>query len=187
MVQREARWLWIPGSVLGQPRNDGISSRMTSKTTCTEGLPAIMLIAAVAENGVIGSGNALSGSCIDIRRFRALRHRQAGHHGAQDLSFDRQAAQRTHQHRRVSRNSEFTGFGAVVAPSLDAALTAAHGDALRRQADGRGSPAAPRSTPRRCPSRRASSSPKSIAASRATRTFQRSIPKSGARPQIPSR
>jgi dihydrofolate reductase len=35
----------------------------------------------------------------------------------------------------VSRDREFTALGAVVAPSLDAALTAARGDALRRQVD----------------------------------------------------
>jgi dihydrofolate reductase len=35
----------------------------------------------------------------------------------------------------VSRDREFTASGAVVAPSLDAALAAARGDALRRQVD----------------------------------------------------
>ncbi len=61
-------------------------------------------------------------------------HGQAGGDGAQDLSVDRQAAQgRTTI--AVSRDPAFAAPGVVVAPSLDAALAAARGDALRRGAD----------------------------------------------------
>ena len=108
---------------------------MTSKTTCTEGLPAILLIAAVAENGVIGSGNALPWRLrSDMQHFRALTMGKPVIMGRKTfLSIGKPLRGRTSI--VVSRDREFTASGAVVAPSLDAALTAAHGDALRRQVD----------------------------------------------------
>jgi len=108
---------------------------MTSKTTCTEGLPAIILLAAVAENGVIGSGNALPWRLrSDMQHFRALTMGKPVIVGRKTfLSIGKPLRGRTTI--VVSRDREFAAAGAVVAPSLDAAVTAAHGDALRRQAD----------------------------------------------------
>ena len=61
-------------------------------------------------------------------------HGQAGGDGAQDLSLDRQAARGPHQYRGEPR-SEFRCAGVLVAPSMETALAAARGDALRRSAD----------------------------------------------------
>ena len=67
--------------------------------------------------------------------LQVAHHGQAGGDGPQDLSFDRQAAARPHQHRGQPRSRILQPPGVVVARSLDAALTAARGDALRRGAD----------------------------------------------------
>src|SRR6476659_9249982 len=108
---------------------------MTSKTTCTEGLPAIILLAAVAENGVIGSGNALPWRLrSDMQHFRALTMGKPVIMGRKTfLSIGKPLKGRTTI--VVTRERAFMAAGAVVAPGLDAALSAARGDALRRQAD----------------------------------------------------
>jgi len=96
----------------------------------------IVLIAAIADNGVIGQGGAMPWRLkSDMRHFRAL-------------TFDRPVVMGRKTYlslwikplpRRtnivVSRDSSFTAPGVLVAPSLEAALQAAHGDALRRGAD----------------------------------------------------
>ena len=95
----------------------------------------IVVLAAVAENGVIGRGDGLPWRLkSDMAHFRKHHHGQAGGDGAQDLSVDRQAAAGAHHHRGQPRPA-FAAPGVVVAPSLDAALAAARGDALRRGAD----------------------------------------------------
>ena len=88
-----------------------------------------MLIAAVAENGVIGSGNALPWRLrSDMQHFRALTMGKPVIMGRKTfLSIGKPLRGRTSI--VVSRDREFTASGAVVAPSLDAALTAARGDA----------------------------------------------------------
>jgi len=95
----------------------------------------ILLIAAVAENGVIGRGNALPWRLkSDMQHFRALTMGKPVVMGRKTyLSIGRPLKGRTTI--VVSRDRGFAAPGIVVAPSLDAALTAARGDALRRNAD----------------------------------------------------
>jgi dihydrofolate reductase len=96
---------------------------------------SIILIAAVAENGVIGRGNALPWRLkSDMQHFRALTMGKPVVMGRKTfLSIGKPLKGRTTV--VVSRDPAFTLPGIVVAPSLDAALAAARGDALRRNID----------------------------------------------------
>jgi dihydrofolate reductase len=94
----------------------------------------LVLVAAVAENGVIGRDGGLPWRLkTDLRRFRAL---TVGHPVVMGrktyLSFGKPLKGRTNI--VVTRDPAFTAAGAVVAPNLEAALEAAAGDALRRGA-----------------------------------------------------
>jgi dihydrofolate reductase len=95
----------------------------------------ILLIAAVAENGVIGRGNALPWRLkSDMQHFRALTMGKPVVMGRKTyLSIGKPLKGR--MTIVVSRDRDFTAPGIVVAPSLDAALTTACGDALRRNTD----------------------------------------------------
>ena len=95
----------------------------------------ILLVAAIAQNGVIGRGNALPWRLkSDMQHFRALTMGKPVVMGRKTyLSIGRPLKGRTTI--VVSRDRDFTAPGIVVAPSLDAALTTARGDALRRNAD----------------------------------------------------
>ena len=95
----------------------------------------IAIIAAVAENGVIGRGNALPWRLkSDMQHFRALTMGKPVVMGRKTyLSIGRPLKGRTTI--VVSRDRGFAAPGIVVAPNLDAALTTARGDALRRNAD----------------------------------------------------
>jgi dihydrofolate reductase len=95
----------------------------------------ILLVAAVAENGVIGRGNALPWRLkSDMQHFRALTMGKPVVIGRKTyLSIGKPLNGRTTI--VVSRDRNFTAPGIVVAPSLDAALATARGDALRRNAD----------------------------------------------------
>jgi dihydrofolate reductase len=95
----------------------------------------ILLVAAVAENGVIGRGNALPWRLkSDMQHFRALTMGKPVVMGRKTYqSIGKPLNGRTTI--VVSRDRDFTAPGIVVAPSLDAALTAARGDALRRNAN----------------------------------------------------
>jgi dihydrofolate reductase len=98
--------------------------------------PRIVLVAAIAENGVIGRDGALPWRLkSDMQRFRALTWGKPVVAGRKTyLSF----AQRPLPGRTnivVSRDPHFSAPGALVAPSLSAALQAGRGDALRRAAD----------------------------------------------------
>jgi dihydrofolate reductase len=97
--------------------------------------PDIVLIAAVAENGTIGRGNALPWRFkSDMQHFRALTMGKPLIMGRKTfLSIGKPLKGRTTI--VVTREHAFMAAGTVVAPSLDAALSAARGDALRRQAD----------------------------------------------------
>jgi dihydrofolate reductase len=97
--------------------------------------PVLVLIAAVAENGVIGQGGGLPWRLkSDLRNFRAVTMGKPVVMGRKTyLSIGKPLTGRTNI--VVSRNPEFTGPGIVVAPSIAAALAAARGDALRRAAD----------------------------------------------------
>ena len=98
-------------------------------------MPDILLVAAVSENGVIGRGNALPWRLkSDMLHFRALTMGKPVVMGRKTYqSIGKPLAGRTTI--VVSRDRAFAAPGIVVAPSLEAALTAAHGDALRRGAD----------------------------------------------------
>ena len=127
----------------------------------------ILLIAAIAENGVIGRGNALPWRLrSDMQHFRALTMGKPVIMGRKTfLSIGKPLTGRTTI--VVSRDREFAAPGMVVAPSLDAALAAACGDALRR-AGGHDRRRRRRRNlrPGAAAARRGSSSPGSIAASR---------------------
>jgi dihydrofolate reductase len=94
----------------------------------------LVLVAAVAENGVIGRDGGLPWRLkTDLKRFRAL---TVGHPVVMGrktyLSFGKPLKDRTNI--VVTRDPAFTGAGIVVASDLEAALAAAEGDALRRGA-----------------------------------------------------
>jgi dihydrofolate reductase len=94
----------------------------------------IILVAAVAENGVIGRANALPWRLkSDMAHFRALTMGKPVVMGRKTYqSIGKPLPGRTTI--VVSRDPNFAAAGIVAAPSLDAALTAARGDALRRGA-----------------------------------------------------
>jgi dihydrofolate reductase len=95
----------------------------------------ILLVAAIAQNGVIGRGNALPWRLkSDMQHFRALTMGKPVVMGRKTyLSIGKPLKGRTTI--VVSRDRGFAAPGIVVAPSLDAALTVARGDALRRNVD----------------------------------------------------
>ena len=95
----------------------------------------IVLVAAVAENGVIGRGNALPWRLkSDMAHFRALTMGKPVVMGRKTyLSIGKPLKGRTTI--VVSRDRGFAAPGVLVAPNLDYALVAARGDALRRGAD----------------------------------------------------
>ena len=97
--------------------------------------PALVLIAAVADNGVIGQGGGLPWRLkSDLRNFRAITMGKPVVMGRKTyLSIGRPLTGRTNI--VVSRNRDFAAPGVIVAPSIEAALAAARGDALRRSAD----------------------------------------------------
>jgi dihydrofolate reductase len=96
----------------------------------------IVIVAAVAENGVIGRGGTMPWRLkSDMRHFRALtlgRPVVMGRKTYLSLSI-RPLPGRTNI--AVTRDASFTAPGVLVAPSLEAALEAARGDAMRRGAD----------------------------------------------------
>ena len=96
----------------------------------------IVLIAAVAENGVIGRGGAMPWRLkSDMRHFRNATLGKPvvmGRKTYLSLSL-KPLPGRTNI--VVSRDPGFTAPGVLVAASLEAALQAARGDALRRGAD----------------------------------------------------
>jgi dihydrofolate reductase len=94
----------------------------------------LVLVAAVAENGVIGRAGAMPWRLkTDLKRFRAL---TTGHPVVMGrktwLTFGKPLKGRTSI--VISRDPGFGAPGIVVAPSLEAALEVAEGDALRRAA-----------------------------------------------------
>jgi dihydrofolate reductase len=95
-----------------------------------------VLIAALAENGVIGQGGTMPWRLkSDMRHLRAHTTGKPVVMGRKTwLSLSLQPLPgRTNI--VVSRDAGFTAPGALVAPSLEAAMQAARGDAMRRGAD----------------------------------------------------
>ena len=97
--------------------------------------PAIVLVAAIADNGVIGRDNALPWRLSsDLKRFRALTTGKPVVMGRKTyVSIGKPLPNRTNI--VVTRDPAFAAPGVVTSPSLDAALETARGDALRRGAD----------------------------------------------------
>jgi dihydrofolate reductase len=95
----------------------------------------VILVAAIAENGVIGRDNTLPWRLkSDMVHFRALTMGKPVVIGRKTyLSIGRPLQGRTTI--VVSRDATFAAPGIVVAPSLDAAFDVARGDALRRGTD----------------------------------------------------
>jgi dihydrofolate reductase len=97
--------------------------------------PALILVAAVADNGVIGQGGGLPWRLkSDLRNFRAVTMGKPVVMGRKTyLSIGKPLAGRTNI--VVSRNRDFAAPGIVVAPGIAEALAVARGDAWRRSAD----------------------------------------------------
>jgi dihydrofolate reductase len=97
-------------------------------------MPAILIVAAIAQNGVIGRGNALPWRLkSDMQHFRALTMGKPVVMGRRTfLSIGKPLPGRTTI--VVSGDRDFAAPGVLVAPNLDAAFAAARGDALRRAA-----------------------------------------------------
>jgi dihydrofolate reductase len=92
----------------------------------------IVLIVAVADNGVIGADGAIPWRLkTDLQRFKALTTNKPVVMGRKTfLSLRRPLAGRTNI--VMTRDASFRAAGAVVTTSLDQALAVAKGDALRR-------------------------------------------------------
>ena len=105
---------------------------MADSTASQAKRPALTLVAAVSENGVIGRGNALPWRLkSDMRHFRALTMGKPVVMGRKTyLSIGRPLSGRTNI--VVSRDTDFSAPGIVVAASLAVAVELARGDALRR-------------------------------------------------------
>jgi dihydrofolate reductase len=95
----------------------------------------IVLVAAVAENGVIGRAGGLPWRLkSDLQHFRALTTGKPVVMGRRTwASLARPLPNRTNI--VVTRDPAFAARGAVVTASFSAALEVARGDALRRQVD----------------------------------------------------
>jgi len=96
---------------------------------------ALVLVAAVAENDVIGRDNAMPWRLkSDMQHFAALTRGKPVIMGRKTFgSIGKPLKDRTNI--VVSRAHDFTAAGIVVVPSVEAALLVARGDALRRGAD----------------------------------------------------
>ena len=94
----------------------------------------IIIVAAVAENGVIGRGNALPWRLkSDMAHFRTFTLGKPVTLGRKTFqSIGRPLAGRTTI--VISRDQNFSAPGIVVAPDFASALATARGDALRRNA-----------------------------------------------------
>jgi dihydrofolate reductase len=98
-------------------------------------LPQIVLVVAAADNDVIGAGGKLPWHLrSDLQHFRALTMGKPVVMGRKTyLSIGRPLPGRTNI--VVSRDPAFAAPGLLVAPTLESALAAARGDALRRGSD----------------------------------------------------
>lgn len=97
---------------------------------------AIVIIAAVAENGVIGQGGVMPWRLkSDMQHFRELTMGKPVVMGRK--TYDSLQIRPLPGRTTIvaTRDKSFTAPGVLVAPSLDAALQAARGDAMRRGSD----------------------------------------------------
>ena len=96
----------------------------------------IVVIAAVADNGVIGRGGTMPWRLkSDMRHFRALTFGKPVVMGRKTYHSLQIKPLPGRTNIVVTRDKSFTAPGVLVAPSLDAALEAARGDAMRRGTD----------------------------------------------------
>jgi len=96
----------------------------------------IVIIAAVAENGVIGRGGAMPWRLkSDMRHFRALTLGKPVVMGRKTWLSTSIKPLPGRTNIVVTRDPNFTAPGVLVASSLEAALDVARGDAMRRGAD----------------------------------------------------
>jgi len=111
--------------------DSGLSAFVPSRG---ELMVSLTLVAAISENGVIGRDNGLPWRLkSDMAHFRAITMGKPVVMGRKTyLSIGRALPGRTSI--VVSRDPAFAAPGLVVAPSIEAALTVARGDALRRGA-----------------------------------------------------
>jgi dihydrofolate reductase len=95
----------------------------------------IVLVAAVADNGVIGADNAIPWrQKSDMQRFKAITMNKPMVMGRKTFaSLKRPLPGRTHI--VITRDPGFSQPGALTATSFEAALALAHADALQRGAD----------------------------------------------------
>jgi len=101
-------------------------------TATADARPQIVLIVAIAENGVIGAGGAIPWRLkSDMQRFKALTLDKPVVMGRKTfVSIGRPLPKRTNI--VVTRDADFRAAGAVVTNSLADARAVATGDALRR-------------------------------------------------------
>jgi dihydrofolate reductase len=93
----------------------------------------IVLVAAVAENGVIGRGGVMPWRLkSDMRHFRALTSGKPVVMGRKTWASLALKPLPGRTNVVVTRDKSFAAPGVLVVPSLEAALQAARGDALRR-------------------------------------------------------
>ena len=96
----------------------------------------IVIIAAVAENGVIGHGGAMPWRLkSDMQHFRALTRGKPVVMGRKTYLSLSVKALPGRTNIVVTRDASFTAPGVLIARSLEKALEAARGDALRRGTD----------------------------------------------------
>jgi dihydrofolate reductase len=99
-------------------------------------MTAIVIIAAVAENGVIGRGGAMPWRLkSDMQHLRAVTMGKPVVMGRKTWASLWVQPLPGRTNIVVTRDATFTAPGALVARSLGVALEAAHGDALRRGTD----------------------------------------------------
>ena len=105
-----------------------------SATAPSARAPSIVVVVAVADNGVIGQGGRLPWRLrSELAHFRRVTVGKPVVMGRKTfLSIGKPLAGRTNI--VASRDASFAAPGVVVAPSVEAALTVARGDALRRGA-----------------------------------------------------
>jgi dihydrofolate reductase len=99
-------------------------------------VPEIVLVAAVADNGVIGQEGRLPWRLkSEMAHFRAVTMGKPVVMGRKTYASIAAPPLKGRTNIVVSRDRTFAASGVLVAASLAAALEAAHGDALRRGAD----------------------------------------------------
>lgn len=100
------------------------------------GAPAIVQVVAVADNGVIGCDGTLPWRLkSDMAHFKAKTMGAPVLMGRKTYQSLPRAPLPGRTNIVVTRDKDFTAAGALVAPSIEAALEAARGDALRRASD----------------------------------------------------